>query len=842
MTDHTTSARIEVHPSVLFKLGEDLITDEMQAVAELVKNAYDADSDHAVIRIVTTRGPDEFPDDHGYVEVIDRGHGMSLDDIRRGWLTVSNSLKLRMKQGGQTTGRGRTPLGDKGLGRLGAQRLGHRLTIATSPAGEDATYTLSLDWRMFRDFEQLSDVNVAIRKREGSSRVGTTVLISDLRSPERLAKVGEVEKGLAKIISPYKGVDGFKLYGSVDGAQLDLSGLETRLRNAAVIHYDLTYDEDDELTISGRMRLTSLRPNAKRDRAVFERTCQRDEGEGLLQFLQEKPQGKDYRLRSSSTDGWWAEFETIVRLAELEPLLVSLATRTSILADQSSLADGSNGEKDLIASPGPFLGEIDAFNLGAGAADRIEGFESLKALRAQVTDLAGVRIYRDGFHIRTEGDWLGLGKGWTSGGSWYGLRPSNTLGYLALSARDNVQLIETTDREGFSRTPHYENFFKVMEEFVGVTHTIQEFVGRSAVEYRQKYDELSGGSAPQTAKEITDHLGTTLADAPDQRTNLKSIRKVLEADRQAAEGIVRRASDIEGALGDEGRAVIRSIRALGQHAASGVDVIDKIDEFIAEIESQQRVGERLQGEFDSLEDQLSLTYETMGVGLIAEALSHEIANITDRLARRTSEVAKYLERVNSQDRRLIDFAEHVRSSVAGLRRQISHLAPSMRYVRERRERFALRDLLHEVAQYFTARWDGQKLRVNLNVGDDVTVFMNRGKAIQVFDNLLLNSEYWLREEIRLGHLEWGEVSIDVVGASVSVADNGRGVDPEIEHSLFEPFTTRKPRGRGRGLGLFIVERLLETDGCSITLLSDRNVAGRRHIFNIDLGAVVVDDE
>lgn len=842
MTEHTTSARIEVHPSVLFKLGEDLITDEVQAVAELVKNAYDADSDHAVVRIVTTRGPDEFPDDKGYVEVIDRGHGMTLDDIRRGWLTVSNSLKLRMKQGGGTTRRGRTPLGDKGLGRLGAQRLGHRLTITTAPAGEDATYTLSFDWRTFRDYEQLSDVDVEIRRTEGSSRAGTTVLISDLRSPERLAKVGEVERKLAKIISPYKGVDGFKLYGSVDGTDLDLSGLETKLRNAAVIHYDLTFDEDDELTIGGRMRLAGLRPNSKQDRAAFERACETDAGEGLLRFLQEKPEGKDYRLVPSGGAGWWAEFETVIGLSGLEPRLVSPAVQLSILADHDSPEAGGDGAEDLIASPGPFLGEIDAFNLGAGAADHIEGFGSLRELRKQVTDLAGVRIYRDGFNIRTDGDWLGLGKGWTSGGSWYGLRPSNTLGYLALSARDNVQLVETTDREGFSRTPHYENFVKVMEGFVDVSHKVQEFIGRGAVDYRKKYDELAEGSAPQTARDMTDRLGSTLAAAPDQRANLERVRKDLEADRRTAEEIIQRARDLEDGLDDGGRDLIGPIRELGQHAASGVAVLDKIDEFIAEVESQRRVGDRLQGEFDSLEDQLSLTYETMSVGLIAEALSHEIANITDRLARRTTEVANYLDRARPRDRRLIDFVEHVRSSISGLRRQIAHLAPSMRYVRERRERFALSDLLGEVADYFTARWDGENLHVSLDAVDDVTVVMNRGKAIQVFDNLLLNSEYWLREDVRLGRLERGEVSIHAVGASVRVADNGRGVDPEIEHSLFEPFTTRKPRGRGRGLGLFIVERLLETDGCSIALLSDRNSAGRRYIFNVDLGPVVVDDE
>ena len=34
----------QVHPSVIFKLGEDLITDDYQALSELAKNCYDADN------------------------------------------------------------------------------------------------------------------------------------------------------------------------------------------------------------------------------------------------------------------------------------------------------------------------------------------------------------------------------------------------------------------------------------------------------------------------------------------------------------------------------------------------------------------------------------------------------------------------------------------------------------------------------------------------------------------------------------------------------------------------------------------------------------------------------
>jgi len=45
--------RLEVHPSVVFKLGADLITDDMQALIELVKNSYDADATKVRVEIET---------------------------------------------------------------------------------------------------------------------------------------------------------------------------------------------------------------------------------------------------------------------------------------------------------------------------------------------------------------------------------------------------------------------------------------------------------------------------------------------------------------------------------------------------------------------------------------------------------------------------------------------------------------------------------------------------------------------------------------------------------------------------------------------------------------------
>src|SRR5579863_2766758 len=112
--------RFDIDASIVFQLGEDLITDVVQAVVELVKNSYDADADYAKITVITDMSNEYpktfFPDAKGYVVVEDNGVGMDEDTIERGWLTISNSLKREMKRKRETTPlKHRTPLGDKGL-------------------------------------------------------------------------------------------------------------------------------------------------------------------------------------------------------------------------------------------------------------------------------------------------------------------------------------------------------------------------------------------------------------------------------------------------------------------------------------------------------------------------------------------------------------------------------------------------------------------------------------------------------------------------------------------------------------------------------------------------------
>ena len=91
---------------------------------ELVKNSYDADATWVKVTI-NTRASNEwgrsFSDATGVVLVEDDGHGIDEPTIQHGWLTIANSPKREEKAAGLVTPRGRTPTGDKGLGRLGSR-------------------------------------------------------------------------------------------------------------------------------------------------------------------------------------------------------------------------------------------------------------------------------------------------------------------------------------------------------------------------------------------------------------------------------------------------------------------------------------------------------------------------------------------------------------------------------------------------------------------------------------------------------------------------------------------------------------------------------------------------
>lgn len=206
-------AHFDVHPSVVYQLGESLISDAVQALIELVKNSYDADATYAKV-VIDTTGKLGLPDCHfestrGRIVVEDDGLGMNEEAVTGGWLLISNRAKRQLKASKKTTPRGRTPLGDKGLGRLGMQRLGEDLDVFTKPS-RGAGIHFSFSWLDFATAPTLQDVDVRLTPSNVRKTQGTTIVISNLLEPD-LWQTSEAKarltKDLSRMISPYQPVE-----------------------------------------------------------------------------------------------------------------------------------------------------------------------------------------------------------------------------------------------------------------------------------------------------------------------------------------------------------------------------------------------------------------------------------------------------------------------------------------------------------------------------------------------------------------------------------------------------------------------------------------------------------
>jgi signal transduction histidine kinase len=74
--------------------------------------------------------------------------------------------------------------------------------------------------------------------------------------------------------------------------------------------------------------------------------------------------------------------------------------------------------------------------------------------------------------------------------------------------------------------------------------------------------------------------------------------------------------------------------------------------------------------------------------------------------------------------------------------------------------------------------------------------------------------------------------------AVRIIDNGPGIPAEIRNRIFEPFFTTKPVGKGTGLGLDIVHRLLKHNDAAVEIDS---VPGRTE-FRISLPLAEADGD
>ncbi|PZO69802.1 MAG: hypothetical protein DI636_06785 [Pelagerythrobacter marensis] len=224
-----------------------------------------------------------------------------------------------------------------------------------------------------------------------------------------------------------------------------------------------------------------------------------------------------------------------------------------------------------------------------------------------------------------------------------------------------------------------------------------------------------------------------------------------------------------------------------------------------------------------------------GIGLLVEIVSHELGRVT----RRTLELISGLDR-SGVTREVSATFDGVESQMHVIRKRLDMLDPLSPSGRNRRERFDLRELVQEVLDSHAGQFSRYGISPNLlpryDEGGGATIRAVRGMIVQILENLIDNSVFWLRQKSRQEPSFEPRITVelDIEASELRFTDNGPGIAVSRAEDVFRPFISSKPPGEGKGLGLYISKEIARYHECDLYLLDDPK-DGRLNTFVLDFG-------
>lgn len=823
---NSSTASFRVHASLIYKLGESLIADEVTALSELIKNAYDADA--TICSLTISSGYIEEingKECKGRIELSDNGCGMDLSAIVNGWLTLSNSPKKKMKKEQKMTPKyHRYPLGDKGLGRLSVQKLGRYMQMQTKAADSDIEYRVVIPWGDFLKNTTIDQISVTIeREHVVSNKSYTKIVLKDLVDPEMWGQPEQVNlltNSISKIVSPFRSEkNSFQVIAQIDSQPVDTA--------------NTTFDE---LLLSARAKHT-IRYGAGTARIVSEFKnsffYNRDVLSKVLsgEFTLSETAIRDFlRTYKKELPNVGARFKDGVSLVEEDS-----CSFPDIAVPMSAAAGASNDKKGpAFNDPGEFECEIYEYSLDRDLLGYLYDNISYSGLiqRDEYRDFVlryhGIKVVRDGFVIQgfgdgDGGDWLGLSSSSKTTGYFFDLRNDSVIGCVYLTGLANSRLKETTNREGFVEDEFFRAFKSILEGSIKRVNRNRKKINDLMKKYVFNSIALSGKPGP---------------DVLNYKPAIEQIREELRAATPMADVRAARLSSAledckatQRMIADTPSIPAEAVRGMNEIYRSIQAVSDDYQNLLSQRDAISRKLDVINLDFEKMSERIQDLFELAGLGLSVEMFTHEFDTSIKSVRQKNQQIIA--DQASQTVGSLIRHINYVTYSLDALRKQMSYFNPGLKFVRAEKQVFAVREFIEAHRAFYIERCKAKNIEFNVDIAVNFDLRLNRGMFNQVFDNLFSNSEYWLDYSARNGLIENKRYNISVQERGIIVVgDNGIGISPDIETRLFDPFETKKENGRG--LGLYIASGNLKYSSSRLRLLSERNRFGNLFKFEIDV--------
>jgi len=812
ITEANTGFR--VHASLIYKLGESLIADDITALSELIKNTYDADATMCMVNINTDYLETiDGKECKGLIEIIDNGCGMGLSTIVNGWLTISNSPKKKMKKENRTTEKyHRYPLGDKGLGRLSVQKLGRYMQMTTKTKDSNEEYSLTIPWGDFLTNTTIDQIPVKLRSNVVNNNVSyTKILIKDLINADAWKKqeqISAIENSLSRIVSPFKSKDNnFKVLAKIDGQEIeDVQSIFDELLKASRAKYIIKFSK-------GVAEIQSL---YKKD---F--------------FLNRENLKEVLALNFNFTETAIADFMKAYAYKLENLAFVPISNYLFESNTENIIQDIAASEANAF-DPGDFEVEIYEYSFDQGYLDyfyqemHLANFVDKDEFRDFVDRYHGIKVVRDGFIVRgfgegEEGDWLGLSSSSKTTGSFFDFRNDSVIGCVKLTGLLNYKLKETTNREGFVDDEYFRSFKDII---------------KSSIRTINKQRKRLNDSMRQYIVESVSNI--KIEDAP---TDYFSSLNKIQTDLSSQSYLPQKISQYKSTLSDSYKKVssIESVDASVKQEIENIVVAtnELTDTFGFLLDERNRLEKQIEAvkfEFGKIAQRIQDLFELAGLGISVEFFAHEFDSAIKNIRSKNAEILKTSSIPQVND--LIKHIRYVDYSLNVLRKQVSYFNPGLKFVRAEKQDFSMIEFLDSHRSFYQERCEKKNIIFHVISSQDFSVRINRGMLNQVFDNLFNNSEYWLDFSASKGLIQEKHYNIEMFSSGVVVVwDNGIGISKDIEARLFEPFETKKENGRG--LGLYIALSNLKYNSASMHLLQERNEFGNLFKFEVDLSQIKI---
>ena len=196
--DQQQEAYFSVDSRLLFQLGEKLVTDRAVALAELVKNGYDADATLVTVKMqnVKTKG--------GTIIIEDNGSGMTPIRFNQTWMRIATIDK---EQNPISPRYRRQKAGEKGIGRFACRRLAEILELESVAEDEKHNKTRLYATFNWADFLPGTDVNsrpVALSSTlvESVTPTGTRLKLKQATESWSISDIRRLKLQLTDLITP----------------------------------------------------------------------------------------------------------------------------------------------------------------------------------------------------------------------------------------------------------------------------------------------------------------------------------------------------------------------------------------------------------------------------------------------------------------------------------------------------------------------------------------------------------------------------------------------------------------------------------------------------------------